>query len=63
MRGSLLDRHYGESIHSNFFIQGLVIVEPAEKLLFLDSEREFLTGSEVVIPLNIMSRSGQPVSR
>ena len=46
-----------------FFFQGLVIVEPAENLLFLDSEREFLTGSEVVIPLDIMSRSGHPVSR
>ena len=45
------------------FFQGLVIVEPAENLLFLDSEREFLTGSEVVIPLDIMSRSGHPVSR
>merc|ERR1719369_1412624 len=43
--------------------QGEIRVEPAEKLAFVPSEREFLVGTELVLPLAIYSKNGALVSR
>jgi len=51
------------SLIDNILSKGTITVEPAESLSFLESEREFLVGSQLVLPLALYSKGKEMFSR